>query len=132
MSGGAKILVVDDVAENVRLLEAVFTSRGYDVVSAAAGRVALELAASANPDVVLLDVVMPQPAGYAVCGRLRQSEETAMVPVVMVTASEGPEKARAIEAGADDLITKPFNHAELLAGVRSLLRIKRYTTRSRS
>jgi class 3 adenylate cyclase len=69
---------------------------------------------------------MPQPDGYAVCRRLRESEETAVLPVVMVTASEGPEKTKAIEAGADDLIAKPFSHDELLARVRSLLRIKRY------
>jgi class 3 adenylate cyclase len=68
----------------------------------------------------------PQPDGYAVCRRLRESEETAVLPVVMVTASEGPEKTKAIEAGADDLIAKPFSHDELLARVRSLLRIKRY------
>jgi DNA-binding response OmpR family regulator len=126
MSGDAKILVVDDVPANVRLLEAVLTSRGYDVISATDGRVALKLAASAKPDLVLLDVVMPQPDGYAVCRRLRESEETAVLPVVMVTASEGPEKTKAIEAGADDLIAKPFSHDELLARVRSLLRIKRY------
>jgi DNA-binding response OmpR family regulator len=126
MSGAAKILVVDDVPENVRLLEAVLTSRGYDVVSATDGRVALELAGSAKPDLVLLDVVMPQPDGYVVCRRLRESEETAVLPVVMVTASQGPEKTKAIEAGADDLIAKPLDHDELLARVRSLLRIKRY------
>lgn len=126
MSGPAKILVVDDVPENVRLLEAVLTSRGYDVVCATDGGVALELAASAKPDLVLLDVVMPELDGYAVCRRLRESEETAVLPVIMVTASQGSEKTSAIEAGADDLIAKPLDHDELLARVRSLLRIKRY------
>jgi DNA-binding response OmpR family regulator len=126
MSGDARILVVDDVPQNVRLLEAVLTSRGYDVICATDGGVALELAESAKPDLVLLDVVMPQMDGYAVCRRLRESEETAVLPVVMVTASQGPEKTKAIEAGADDLIAKPLNHDELLARVRSLLRIKRY------
>jgi adenylate cyclase len=126
MSGPAKILVVDDVPENVRLLEAVLTSRGYHVVSATDGHAALELAGSAKPDLVLLDVVMPELDGYGVCRRLRESEETAVLPVIMVTASQGSEKTQAIEAGADDLIAKPLDHDELLARVRSLLRIKRY------
>jgi adenylate cyclase len=124
--GGARILVVDDVPENVRLLEAVLGSRGYDVISATDGSVALELAESAKPDLVLLDVVMPQPDGYAVCRQLREREETAVLPVIMLTASAGPEKTKGIDAGADDFIAKPFNHDELLARVRSLLRIKRY------
>jgi adenylate cyclase len=121
-----RILVVDDVRENVRLLEAVLEANGYEVVSATDGRAALELAVSAKPDLVLLDVLMPQPDGYAVCGRLREQEETAVLPVIMLTASEGSEKTRAIEAGADDFIPKPFNREELLTRIRSLLRIKRY------
>jgi adenylate cyclase len=125
MSGDATILVVDDVPQNVRLLEAVLVSQGYDVISANDGEGALELVASAKPDLVLLDVMMPAPDGYEVCRRLREVEETAVLPVIMVTAST-TEKTKVIEVGADDLIAKPFNHDELLARVRSLLRIKRY------
>ena len=122
----ARILAVDDVPENVRLLEAVLEPHGYDVIPASDGNAALELALSARPDLVLLDVMMPQPDGYAVCRWLREHEETAMLPVIMLTASEGSEKTKAIEAGADDFIQKPFNREELLTRIRSLLRIKRY------
>ena len=121
-----RILVVDDVRENVRLLEAVLEAHGYEVVSATDGHAALELAVSAKPDLVLLDVLMPQPDGYTVCRMLREQDETAVLPVIMLTASEGAEKTRSIEAGADDFITKPFNRDELLTRIRSLLRIKRY------
>jgi CheY-like chemotaxis protein len=125
-NGAAKILVVDDVPENVRLLEAVLVPRGYEVVSAHNGAEALGLVESEKPDLILLDVVMPQMDGYAVCQHLRQNDDTAVLPVIMVTSSIGPEKTKAIEAGADDFIPKPFNHDELLTRVRSLLRIKRY------
>jgi CheY-like chemotaxis protein len=103
MSDDARILIVDDVSQNLRLVEAVLAPRGYDVISATDGDGALELVASAKPDLVLLDVVMPQPDGYTVCRRLRERVETAVLPVIMVTASPG-EKTKAIQAGADDLI----------------------------
>jgi adenylate cyclase len=121
-----KILVVDDVPENVRLLEAVLVPRGYEVVTAHDGEAALDLVEAEEPDLILLDVMMPGLDGYAVCTRLRANDDTAMLPVIMVTSSLGQEKTRAIEAGADDFIPKPFNHDELLTRVRSLLRIKRY------
>ena len=121
-----KILVVDDVPENVRLLEAVLVSRGYEVVTANDGRAALERVQTAEPDLILLDVMMPGLDGYAVCSQLRANDDTAVLPVIMVTSSIGQEKTKAIEAGADDFIPKPFNHNELLTRVRSLLRIKRY------
>ncbi len=121
-----KILVVDDVPENVRLLEAVLVPRGYEVVTAHDGDAALDLVEAEEPDLILLDVMMPGLDGYAVCSQLRANDDTAMLPVIMVTSSVSQEKTRAIEAGADDFIPKPFNHDELLTRVRSLLRIKRY------
>jgi adenylate cyclase len=122
----AKILVVDDVPENVRLLEAVLVPRGYEVVTANDGLEALDLVQTEEPDLILLDVMMPGLDGYAVCTQLRANDDTAVLPVIMVTSSIGQEKTKAIEAGADDFIPKPFNHDELLTRVRSLLRIKRY------
>jgi signal transduction histidine kinase len=124
--GAATILVVDDIPENVRLLEAVLIPRGYEVLPATSGEEALRLVEEHDPDLVLLDVVMPGMDGYQMCRNLRANEETALLPVIMVTSSIGPEKTEAIEAGADDFIPKPFNHGELLTRVRSLLRIKRY------
>ena len=112
--------------ENRRLLEAILVPHGYDVLSAGDGAAALELVDSAQPDLVLLDILMPPPDGYEVCRRLRDREQTAVLPVIMLTSSLDSEKTRAIEVGADDFIPKPFDTAELLARVRSLLRIKRY------
>jgi adenylate cyclase len=121
-----KILVVDDIPENVRLLEAVLVSRNYEVVTANDGRAALERVETAKPDLILLDVMMPGLDGYAVCSQLRANDDTAVLPVIMITSSIDQEKTKAIEAGADDFIPKPFNHDELVTRVRSLLRIKRY------
>jgi len=126
MSDSGTILVVDDLPQNVRLLEAVLVPRGYTVVAATSGREALERVASDPPDLILLDIVMPEMDGYEVCRTLRADPATSFLPIVMITASGEQEKVVAIESGADDFIAKPFDHAELLARVGSLLRIKRY------
>ena len=120
------ILAVDDTPQNLRLLEAVLLPRGYRVAGAGSGLEALAAIESDPPDLVLLDVVMPGMDGYAVCRAIRENPATRLLPVVMITASGEQEKVNAIEAGADDFIPKPFNQAELLARVKSLVRIKRY------
>jgi adenylate cyclase len=120
------ILAVDDQPANLRLLDAVLSPRGYRVVHATSGEQALELLPSSGVDLVLLDIVMPGIDGYEVCRRIRSAPETAFLPVVMITASGHQEKKRAIEAGADDFVSKPFDQSELLARVASLARVKRY------
>ncbi len=125
-AGEARILVVDDEPANVRLMQAILTPRGYDLLTASSGEQALAMIAEAPPDLVLLDIVMPGLNGYDVCRRIREQTDTAYLPVVMVTASGDEQKVMALEAGADDFLSKPVNQSELLARVASLARIKRY------
>ncbi|RZT12016.1 adenylate/guanylate cyclase family protein [Kribbella sp. VKM Ac-2569] len=121
-----RVLVVDDQPPNVRLLEAILSPRGYDVLTSPSGEQALELIDAGDIDLVLLDILMPGMDGYEVCRRIRDQVNTAYLPVVMVTASGDEQKVKALEAGADDFLTKPVNQSELLARVASLARIKRY------
>ena len=120
------ILVVDDLPQNVRLLDAVLSPQGFRVATASSGKEALDVLSKEHPDLVLLDILMPGIDGYEVCRRIREDPGTAFLPVIMITASEGEDKIRAIESGADDFVHKPFDQAELLARVRSLVRVKRY------
>src|SRR5215467_10654187 len=120
------ILVVDDLRQNVRLLEAVLSPKGFRVATASSGEEALDVLSQEHPDLVLLDILMPGMDGYEVCRRIRQDPGTAFLPVIMITASGQEQKIRAIESGADDFVNKPFDQAELLARVRSLVRVKRY------
>lgn len=126
MTDDGTVLVVDDLAQNRRLMEAILTPRGFTVVVAASGQEAISILAQRLPDVVLLDVLMPELDGYETCRRIRADPRTAFLPVVMVTASGERWRLRGLEAGADDFITKPLDQAELLARMRSLVRIKRY------
>jgi adenylate cyclase len=122
----SRILVVDDDPKNCKLLQAVLAPLGYTVNSAKSGPEALDLIAAEPPDLVLLDIVMPQLSGYEVCRKLRDAAATRALPVIMLTSSGDQDKVSAIEAGADDFIARPFDQMELLARVRSLLRIKQY------
>ena len=120
------VLAVDDLPQNLRLLDAVLSPRGYRVLTAGSGEEALAMLPTSGVDLVLLDIVMPGIDGYEVCRRIRRTPGFEFLPVVMITASGDQEKVRAIEAGADDFVNKPFDQGELLARVANLAKIKRY------
>jgi adenylate cyclase len=125
VSAPTKILVVDDLPQNVKLLADLLSVKGYAVATAQSGPEALLKIESERPDLVLLDVMMPEMSGYEVCRKIRGNPASGILPVVMVTSLDpAQERVRGLEAGADDFLTKPLNQAELLARVRSLVRVK--------
>ncbi|MCI0497328.1 MAG: response regulator [Thermoplasmata archaeon] len=125
MSRKPSVLVVDDHVENVRLLHAHLTSEGYDVITAYDGAEGLQKVYDEWPDVVLLDVMMPKIDGFEVCRRLRGSKETALIPIIMITAlSDFESYLKGLEAGADDFLVKPVNYLELKARTKCLLKMK--------
>jgi two-component system cell cycle response regulator len=124
----ARILVVDDVPANVKLLEARLSAEYFDVLTASSGAEALAISARAECDIILLDVMMPDMDGFEVCRRLKSDPATHFIPVVMVTALDSPaDRVRGLEAGADDFLTKPVSDIVLIARVRSLTRLKLMT-----
>lgn len=121
------VLIVDDEPWNIEVIESCLHGRGYDITRAANGEEALKAVAASPPDIVLLDVIMPGMDGYEVCRRIKEDDKTRFIPVVMVTSlDQKSDKVSAIQAGADDFITKPVDKAELLARTSTALRMKRY------
>jgi len=122
----AKVLVVDDEPVNVELISG-YLEKDYEIIPAYSGKEALEKVRLANPDIVLLDIMMPEVKGYEVCEKIKFQDLTRFTPIVMITAlTEIDDKIRAIESGADDFLTKPINRIELITRIRSLLKTKYY------
>src|SRR5262245_38553371 len=124
----ARVLVVDDILSNVKLLEAKLTAEYFEVITAFNGMECLSKMEQGIPDIVLLDVMMPGMDGFEVCRRIKNNPKTAHLPVVMVTALDQPsDRVAGLDAGADDFLTKPVDDAALFARVRSLVRLKMMT-----
>lgn len=125
MSSPARILVVDDIPDNVEVLRARLESQGYEVLTAGDGEAALQMARSALPDLVLLDIMMPRLDGIEVTKRLKADPSLPFMPIILLTAKAGTSDVVAgLDSGGDDYLTKPIDHAALMARVRSMLRIK--------
>ncbi len=117
-----KILIVDDTVDTVELLRKRFRSEGYETMEAYDGQEGLDQVYEYQPDLVLLDVMMPRIDGFEVCAKLKKDETTRNIPILMLTAkSEVPDKVKGLDIGADGYITKPFDYKEVAARVRSLL-----------
>lgn len=123
-----RILIVDDNLQNVELLTALMQAEGYEISSASNGLEALAQVATSPPDLILLDIMMPELDGFTVCQMLKADPATRLLPIVLITALGAEEhKLRGIEVGADDFLTKPFSRAELKARVRALIKLKAFT-----
>ena len=126
-NSSARILVVDDEVRNVRLLESLLRPEGYEVQSAQSGKEALHSVETAMPDLILLDIMMPDMDGYELAGRLKLNPRTKPVPIIMVTSlDDRASRLAALNMGAEEFLTKPIDRAELWVRVRNLLRLKQY------
>jgi len=133
MKENATILVADDEDRGLQLMEALLLPLGYEVIVAKGGEEALQKAQAVAPDLILLDIMMPKLDGFEVCRRLKEDEDTKIVPIVMVTALKGvQDRVKALEAGADDFLSKPVDKTELRARVQSLLKVKAYNDHMRN
>ncbi|MBI5846573.1 MAG: response regulator [Nitrospirae bacterium] len=127
MGDKKKILVVDDEEQNVKLLSSLLRAEGYEAETASNGREAVEKVKALFPDLVLLDIMMPDMDGYEACSLIKNDAETANIPVVIVTAlSDRESKLRGLEVSANEFLTKPIDRIELILRVKNLLRIKDY------
>lgn len=119
-----RILVVDDIQDNVNLLDAILTDEGYEVDTAKNGKSALAKIEASPPDLVLLDAMMPGMDGYEVTRRIRQNKKLPFIPVLLITAYVDANAAKGLELGANDFIRKPIDYEELMARINAFMRLK--------